>query len=216
MGELMNSAGDSPNGAIVAAIGTDRAIDELKTVKPGDISALPLIYAIQRVEAQLWECSGSAMQRGKTLEKMTSILMRFNRERPWDQRPEWAQIGHGEALYMQHRYDEALSEANRLEIAAQSDQHFTSQQKAGIAWLQGIVLYEMKDFRQAIPHLEFTATHNEFSHSREAWPLWVAALAKTGENDRANQLFDEWIRQEKPSVDTAQHILEIVQASTSN
>jgi hypothetical protein len=211
IGDLMADAGDFLNAEAFAAVGTDRAEFELKDVANGDMSARPILNELKRSDDRLWESPGSPNTRGITLEKITSILMRFDREDPWDQTPEWARIGHGEALYMQQRYSKSLAEANQLATDATTDANFTNEQKSGIEWLQAMVLFDTQHYRDAIPHLESTATHTAFPHSKEAWPLWAVALAKSGNPNHANEVFDDWIRRDRPAVDDAARVLDLIQ-----
>jgi tetratricopeptide (TPR) repeat protein len=194
-----------------ASVGTDRAISDLKNIGTNDLVARPMLNALKRVEERLWESPGSAIDRGATLEKITSILMQFAREAPWDETPEWARIGHGEALYMQQRYSEALGEANQVAMDANTDGHFNRRQKSGIDWLQALVLFDTGRYSEAVPHLEATARCIGFAHSKDAWPMWAVALAKSGDSKLANRVFDDWIRQDRPPVDSAAHVLEAIQ-----
>jgi hypothetical protein len=85
--DLMADAGDPLNAEAFAAVGTDRAESELKDISNGDIVARPTLNELRRSEDRLWESPGSPITRGNTLEKITSILMRFDREDPWDKTP---------------------------------------------------------------------------------------------------------------------------------
>jgi tetratricopeptide (TPR) repeat protein len=201
---------------VFASVGADRAITELANIRVDDPAARPILNALRRVDDRLWESPGSETSRGVTLEKITSLLMRFNRENPWDQTPEWARIGHGEAIFMQQRYAEAMNEADQLTNAAKTDRHFTDEQRGGIEWLQAMVLFNSGHYREAVPHLETTAMHAAFPHSKDAWPMWAVALAKSGDSERANRVFDNWIRRDRPPVEAAAHIMGVIQGQATN
>jgi tetratricopeptide (TPR) repeat protein len=205
---------DAWNAEIFAQIGVDRAQATLADTSSTDTSAWPTIYALERVEAKLWDIEGNATNRGHILEGITSILMRFEREDPWDQRPEWAKIGHGEALYLQGQYSSALKEADALINTAKADSHYTGAEKAGIYWLQAVILFDTGRFKDALQPLEYTATHTEFAHAKEATPLWAIALAKSGNASEANRVFDDWIRQDRPTIEVASHVLEKIEGDT--
>ncbi len=209
--ELMADGPDASDAEVFASVGTDRALTDLKNLSDDDVRARPMLNALKRMEQRLWESPAGEIDRGVTLEKINRMLMRFARENPWDQTLEWARIGHGEALYMQHRYSEALTEANQLAIDSATDDHFTRQEKSGINWLQALLLFDTGRFAEAVPHLEATATCTGFAHARDAWPMWAVALAKSGDSARANRVFDDWIRQKRPPIDAAAHVLEAIQ-----
>ena len=214
--DLMADAADKLDSETFASIGTDRAVTELADIRSDDVAARPLLNALKRADDRLWESPGSAVTRAQRLEKITLILMRFVRENPWDQTPEWARIGHGEALYLQQRYSEALAEANGLATDATTNRHFTNQQKIGIDWLQAIVLFDTGRYQDAVPHLESTATHPAFAYASDAWPLWAVALAKTGDAAHANRVFDDWIRQDRPPVVVAARVLDVIQGQQTH
>jgi tetratricopeptide (TPR) repeat protein len=214
--DLLSQASNQLDAETFASVGADRAVAELANVRIDDLAARPLLNALKRVEDGLWDSPGSEISRGITLEKITSILRRFNREYQWDQTPEWARIGHGEALFMQQRYSEALGEANQMAVDAKSDGHFTDEERGGIEWLQAMVLFDNGRYREAIPHLAYTATHTALSHSKDAWPMWAVSLAKSGDSEQANRVFDNWIQRDRPSVEIAAHIMEVIQGKATN
>jgi tetratricopeptide (TPR) repeat protein len=214
--DLLTEAGDQLDAETFASVGADRAVAELTNIRIDDPAARPLLNALKRVEDRLWESPASENSRGVTLEQITSVLMRFNRENSWDQTPEWARIGHGEALFMQQRYSEALAEANQLAKDARTDPYFTDEQRGGIEWLQAMVFFNNGRYQEAIPHLAYTATHTALAHSKDAWPMWAVSLAKSGDSEQANRIFDNWIQRDRPSVDIAAHIMEVIQGQATN
>jgi tetratricopeptide (TPR) repeat protein len=216
MSDLLSEAANQLDAETFASVGADRAVAELANVRIDDLAARPLLNALKRVEDRLWESPGSEISRGVTLEKITSALRRFNREYQWDQTPEWAKIGHGEALFMQQRYSEALAEANQLAIDAKSDRYFTDEERGGIEWLQAMVFFDNGRYQEAIPHLAYTATHTALTHSKDAWPMWAVSLAKSGDSEQANRVFDNWIQRDRPSVEIAAHIMEVIQGQATN
>jgi tetratricopeptide (TPR) repeat protein len=209
--ELLADGSDQLDAEVFASVGTDRAISTLNNIPIDDLRCRPILNAFKRVEQRLWESPASEIDRGVTLEKINCILIRFARENPWDQTPEWARIGHGEALYMQHQYSAALADANQIAIDSTRDDHFTRVQKVAINWLQALVLFDTYRYKEAVPHLEATATSADFGHSKDAWPMWAVALAKSGDSEHANRVFDDWIRQSRPPMDTAAHVLATIQ-----
>jgi tetratricopeptide (TPR) repeat protein len=205
---------DAWNAEIFAQAGVDGAQAALANVRRTDTAAWSTINALERVEARLWNIEGDETVRGQILEGIASILLRFERESPWDQRPEWAKIGHGEALYLQGQYAPALKEADALIAAAKSDSHYTGEEKSGIYWLKAVVLFDTGRFNEALEPLQYTATHTEYAHAKDAAPLWAIALAKSGDTSQANSVFDDWIRQDRPTVEVASEVLERIQGNT--
>ena len=207
---------DSIAGEVFTRFGVDRASKQLSRLASDDRAALQLINSLKVTEDWLWDAPGDERSRGVILEKINATLERFSRVDPWDQTPEWARISHGEALFMEHRYAEAMAEANQLERDARSDHHFTAEEKIGIRWLQAIILFDTKRFAEAVPLLRGVATASSFQHSKDAWPLLSIALANAGDRNGANQVFDEWIRRCLPSVDRAARVLELIQGESVN
>ena len=215
IGELM-APSDPLDAEVFDAIGAKRASSELANIPPEDFSILPMINDLKRAETRINRAPESVIERGVALEIIDSIFMEFDCDDISNSRRQWAAINHAEALYMQQRYAEALTEADELESEAICNPHFSSQQRTEIEWLQSLVLYYMNRFSDALPHLECTAMQTEFSHANQAWAMWAVALARTGNSDAANRVFDQWIRLAHPSTHTAAVVLGNMQSQQSS
>ncbi len=203
IGQIVEQGGDQQSAVLWYQAGIDQAQRELDAAQHGHNESsiamqtlTPLLPGLDAAKALFWTMPDSGPWEEKLI-KMELILPRVDQ---WDQDPEWRRIGHGESLYMQRRYTEAMTVADGLENDSRNPaNHFTEQQKIGILWLRGLILFDTKHYEKALPYFAAVADCPSFHHSQDAFlPLVLSLLLTPGKGAKAVDAYQEYLRRYGP------------------
>ena len=213
IGQIAEKAGDTATAAVWYKTGIDRSRIELVAVQKDAKSTVPvqqlvisLLPGLDSARSLFW--SGNEADDGMWEQKLIEIEFVLPRINAWDHDPEWRRIGHGESLFMQHRYSEALAEADAMTAdAAKPDGQFTEDQRTGIHWLRALVQYATHHYSAAAVELRYVTGHPSFHHSKDAWLPLIVTLDRLGDPAGANAVFDDWVRHYHPTAKDAAPLL---------
>jgi hypothetical protein len=183
--------GDFTAARALAVVGVDRAEKELAGVGNDDPNAIPLRDAVHSAEASLWDYPGN----GPLLERMASLVMRFDRSSDFDQTPEWSRIAHAEALYMQGRYEKATAEIQLLdEEATEPNSDFTAEQKIHIQWVEAGLFLGQQQYAAAVPHLRAVVDCETFKYWKSACNAYFFAAAMADDEVAAQHAYKVYFK----------------------
>jgi hypothetical protein len=213
IGQITEKAGDTATATVWYKAGIDRSRIELAAVqKDGKSTALvqqlviSLLPGLDSARSLFW--TGNDADDGIWEQKLLEIELVLPRINVWDHDPEWRRIGHGESLFMQRHYAEALAEADAMTAdAAKPDGQFTEDQRTGIHWLRALVLYATHHYNAAVVELRYVTGHPSFHHSKDAWLPLIVTLDRLGDPAGANGMFDVWVRRYHPTAKEAAPLL---------
>jgi hypothetical protein len=191
MTRMVGSQGDVAAAKVFATSGIDRAQHELAGVGRDDRSVIPLRDAIHSAEDVLWDHWGNS----NLLERMTSLVMRFDPRDEWDQTPLWSRIGHAEALMNGRHYEQSLAEINAVfQTISDPNQLHTEDQETEAHWCKGLIFYSTHSYDGAVPELTMAARRPSFHHSKDAWPFLIRALCRLHRGFEAEAAFGQYSR----------------------
>jgi hypothetical protein len=199
-------------GGVVLTTGHQNLTDQ--TALDGPVRET--IQAMKDYEPILWEANDRYANR-RYVDQLSDMSLDIQRLVPPDDTRmgwmvNWARIVHGETLLLHGKFDEAWVESVTMTNDASTNLRWRESQKTGVKWLQALILFDTKKYDQALVPLKDVAAQENFAHMSQARVLLALALARTGQTERANAAFDEWIRRDHPSAHDAGPILAMINA----
>jgi tetratricopeptide (TPR) repeat protein len=152
----------------------------------------------------------------RALEKLLAMEIPLKRLNQWDQRPEWVRIGHAESLFNQQRFGESIVEIDQLEKSASVDGHFTQDEKTQIHWNRAIVLYQLRQFDEALAELRIVTARKDFKYGANAWSLLVTAFCELHRSADAESALKQFHERFAPSASAMASMSSLVDEAKYN
>ncbi|HLL90139.1 MAG TPA: hypothetical protein VK324_12630, partial [Tepidisphaeraceae bacterium] len=154
-----------------------RAAAELAGVDEKDpqavAAAAPLVRAAREAPG-LWDVGD-----GVALEKQADVLVRFLDRVKDNEVWGWARVQQASSLYVQGQNEDALKAADAL--AASIDMTALNvRHQAEVRWLQGLALYGLGRYGEALPHFQAAAATPSYHHAPDALRVYIITVMRSG------------------------------------
>jgi len=192
-GESFDLAGDEATAALWFRRGILRAEKEAAILPAGDGRTRRLAEVLVGVQSLMWRAQNRVgvaedadlIKQGLAFERLNRLLVAIL---PLvDEQRRYAEIGVVEALYLQRRQVDALAYADTIDSSG-----WDTVQQAGLAWAKALPLYVLRRYTDAIPFLEKSAQETRFHHSKQAWPMLIQTLCRSGLGHEAQRRLQQY------------------------
>jgi tetratricopeptide (TPR) repeat protein len=190
------------------AAGALRADNELKTLPIASQKARQLLAAMTLAKPTMWKVVDEGDQDFlDPLYTLNHDLSGYISSDDSRLRNAWVHgfVGASECLWLKGQYSEAEDTLSRLNSIS-----LTEEQKRAAAWIRGLIFLSLGRYAEAEPQFQIVIKAPEFVYTENAFQWLIVCLARTGDAERANTMFDNWVRRFRPNVSTVARILELM------
>lgn len=190
------------------AAGAFRADSELKTLPTASETTRQLLIAMTLAKPTMWRVIDEGDQTFvDPLYTLNCDLSHYISSDDAKLRNAWVHgfVGASECLWLKGNYLEAEDTLSRLKSVPLS-----VEQKRAVAWIRGLIFLSLRRYSDAESQFQTVTKAPEFAYTESAYRWLVVCLARTGDTERANAVFDHWVQRFRPTVNLAAHVLEMM------